>query len=142
MGRIGAVTFGTTAATSFTVNSATQITAVAPAGTGTVQVTATTPGGTSNGISYTYLAIPTITSLSPNQGPTAGGNTVTITGANLAQTTKVRFGATPAAFTIISNPQIVTDTPPGAAGPTTLTVTTPGGTSTAAIYTRIPPPAI
>ncbi|MGY1961789.1 IPT/TIG domain-containing protein [Nocardia gipuzkoensis] len=107
-----------------------------------MQVTATTPGGTSNGISYIYLAIPTITSLSPNQGPTAGGNTVTITGANLAQTTTVRFGATPAAFTIISNTQIVTDTPPGTAGPTTLTITAPGGTSTAAIYTRIPPPAI
>ena len=43
-----AVKFGTTAATGFTVNSATSITATAPAGAaGTVDVTVTTPGGTS-----------------------------------------------------------------------------------------------
>ncbi|WP_217999341.1 IPT/TIG domain-containing protein, partial [Nocardia exalbida] len=45
-----AVSFGATPATSFTVDSATQITAVTPAGTGTVLVTATTAGGTSNGV--------------------------------------------------------------------------------------------
>ncbi|WP_406238666.1 IPT/TIG domain-containing protein [Nocardia sp. NBC_01009] len=48
------VRFGTTA-TVFTVNSATQLTAVAPAGTGTVSVTATTAGGVSNGVFYTYV---------------------------------------------------------------------------------------
>jgi hypothetical protein len=42
-----AVTFGSTNATSFTVNSETLITAVAPAGIGTVDVTVTTPDGTS-----------------------------------------------------------------------------------------------
>ncbi len=42
-----AVKFGTTAAAGFTVNSATQISAVSPAGTGSVDVTVTTPGGTS-----------------------------------------------------------------------------------------------
>ncbi|WP_398780219.1 IPT/TIG domain-containing protein [Streptomyces sp. NBRC 110611] len=42
-----AVTFGTTPATSFTVNDDTSITATAPAGTGTVDVTVTTPAGTS-----------------------------------------------------------------------------------------------
>ena len=40
--------FGVTAATSFTVNSATQITSTAPAGTGTADVTVTTAGGTSS----------------------------------------------------------------------------------------------
>ncbi|WP_206764500.1 putative Ig domain-containing protein, partial [Comamonas suwonensis] len=42
-----AVTFGATAATGYTINSATQITATAPAGTGTVDVRVTTTGGTS-----------------------------------------------------------------------------------------------
>ena len=42
-----AVDFGTTPATSFTVVSDTTITADSPAGTGTVDVTVTTPGGTS-----------------------------------------------------------------------------------------------
>ncbi len=42
-----AVSFGTQAATSFTVNSLNSITAIAPAGSGTVDVTVTTPEGTS-----------------------------------------------------------------------------------------------
>ncbi len=42
-----AVKFGTTEATSFVVHSATSLTAVSPGGTGTVDVTVTTKGGTS-----------------------------------------------------------------------------------------------
>jgi hypothetical protein len=41
------VTFGTVPAQSFTVGSSTEITAVSPAGSGTVDVRVTTPGGTS-----------------------------------------------------------------------------------------------
>ncbi|WP_219823109.1 IPT/TIG domain-containing protein [Nocardia nova] len=137
-----AVIFGAAPASSFTVVSATQITAIAPAGTGTVQVTVTTPGGISNGISYTNLPAPTLTGLSPNQGPATGGNTVTITGTNLAQTTTVLFGTTTAAFTVISDHQIVAIAPAGAAGPISVTLATPAGTSTAATYTRVAPPAI
>lgn len=51
------VAFGSTAATSFTVGSDNYITAVAPAGTGTVDVTVTTPAGTSatsGADQYTY----------------------------------------------------------------------------------------
>ena len=51
------VAFGGTAATSFTVDSDGYITAVAPAGTGTVDVTVTTPAGTSatsTADQYTY----------------------------------------------------------------------------------------
>lgn len=91
---------------------------------------------------HTYAATPSLSAVSPTQGPTTGGNTVTVTGANLAQTTSVLFGATPAAFTVISNTQIVATAPAGAAGGTNHTVTTPGGTSPAAVYTRVSPPAI
>ncbi|MEU4588539.1 IPT/TIG domain-containing protein [Kitasatospora aureofaciens] len=55
-----AVRFGAVAAPSFTVVSDTQITATAPAGSGTVQVTVTTPGGTSNYLAYTHTAPPAI----------------------------------------------------------------------------------
>ena len=85
-----AVTFGVTAATSVTVNSATSITATSPAGTGTVDVTVTTPGGTSatgSGDQFTYLSTPTVSAVSPNGGPPAGGTTVTITGTNLTGAT-------------------------------------------------------
>ena len=57
-----AVTFGGVAATSFTFNLDTQITAVAPPGTaGPVDVLVTTPGGTSANTAaddYTYVAPP------------------------------------------------------------------------------------
>jgi hypothetical protein len=56
------VDFGATEATSFTVESANTIVATAPAGTGTVHVTVTTPGGTSLTHvydEYTYVPPPT-----------------------------------------------------------------------------------
>ncbi|MGY1982404.1 IPT/TIG domain-containing protein, partial [Nocardia gipuzkoensis] len=71
------VSFGGTPATSFTVNSPTQITAVAPAhAAGTVQVTVTTAVGTSNGVSFTYIAVPTLISVTPSSGPPSGGTVV------------------------------------------------------------------
>ncbi|MGY2005984.1 IPT/TIG domain-containing protein [Nocardia gipuzkoensis] len=46
--------FGGTA-TTFTIDSATQITAIEPGGSGAVQVTVTGSGGISNGLTYTYV---------------------------------------------------------------------------------------
>jgi hypothetical protein len=123
------VKFGAASATGFTVLSDTQIVAVAPPSTGTVQVTVVTPGGTSNGLAYTYVAAPTVTGLSPSQGPTAGGTSVTITGTNLSLVTAVKFGAVSAAFTLVSGTQITAVAPSSAAGPVSVTVTAPGGTS-------------
>ncbi|MGW7486218.1 beta strand repeat-containing protein [Streptomyces sp. NPDC054786] len=128
---VGAVRFGSVVATSFTVVSDTHITAVAPAGTGTVQVTVTGPGGTSNGVSYTYSLTPTLSGVTPNQGPTSGGNTVMLTGANLTGANAVSFGATPAtSFTVVSSTQISAVVPAATPGPVDVTVTTPGGTTT------------
>ncbi|MEU2121018.1 IPT/TIG domain-containing protein [Nocardia niwae] len=137
-----AVTFGGTPATSFTVNSATQITAVAPAGTGTVQVRVTTPGGLSNGLAYTYVAVPTLTTVVPSSGPAAGGTTVILTGTNLTGATAVTFGGTPAiSFTVNSATQITAVAPAGA-GTVQVAVTTAGGTSNGVAYTYIPVPAL
>ncbi|WP_231952599.1 IPT/TIG domain-containing protein [Paenibacillus sp. AD87] len=137
-----AVKFGATAA-SYTVNSATQITATAPAGSaGTVDVTVTTPGGTSATSAadqYTYHAEPTITNMSPTSGPTSGGTIVTLTGTNLTDATAVKFGATAASYTVNSATQITATAPAGSAGTVDVTVTTPGGTSVTsgvAQYTR------
>ena len=77
-----AVNFGTTAATSFTVNAnGTQITAIDPAGSGTVNVTVTTSLGTSatsSGDQFTYLANTTTTVTSPTNS-TVYGQSVTLT---------------------------------------------------------------
>ena len=79
-----AVDFGVTPAASFTVDSNTQITAISPAGTGLAEVTVTTPGGTSNNVFFTYLPVPTLTSVNPNSGPETGGDSVTLTGTDFA----------------------------------------------------------
>jgi alpha-tubulin suppressor-like RCC1 family protein len=63
-----AVSFGSTSATSFTVNSRQSITAVAPVGTGIVDVTVTTPEGTSAanaGGRFTYGQPPPIVETGP-----------------------------------------------------------------------------
>ena len=71
-----AVNFGVTAATSFTVNGATQITASAPAGSGQVDVTVHTAGGTSSTTAadrFTYIAAPAVTGISRLQDPPVVG---------------------------------------------------------------------
>lgn len=131
-----AVTFGATPATGFTVNSATQITATAPANSaGTYDIRVTTTGGTSATSAadqYTYVAAPTVTSVSPTAGPTAGGTTVVITGTGFAAAPgagAVKFGASNAIYTINSNTQITATSPANSAGTYDITVTTSGGTS-------------
>ncbi|WP_324199149.1 IPT/TIG domain-containing protein [Nocardia amamiensis] len=137
-----AVRFGTTQATSFTVVSDTEVTAVAPARTGIAAVNVTTTGGRSNGVLYAFLPAPTLAALNPDSGPETGGNTVTLTGTDLARTTAVRFGATPAtSFTVVSNTEVTAVAPAGT-GTAAVTLTTPGGTSNGVSYTYIPAPAL
>ncbi|GAA3367061.1 hypothetical protein GCM10017744_077490 [Streptomyces antimycoticus] len=137
------VRFGSNLATNVVVVSSTQITARTPAGSGTVKVTVTGPTGTSTQnvfFTYTTVAAPVLTSLSPASGPTSGGNTITITGTNLTGATQVLFGATPA--TILTNtPTQITATAPAGTGTTNVTVTTPNGTSNPLPYTYTPTPA-
>jgi serine protease len=72
---------------------------------------------------------PTVTSVTPGNGPAAGGTTVTIAGTGFTGATAVRFGATAAAsFTVSSGTQISAVSPAGT-GTVHVTVTGPGGTS-------------
>ncbi|MEU6084703.1 IPT/TIG domain-containing protein [Streptomyces sp. NPDC047108] len=74
---------------------------------------------------------PTITTIAPNQGPIAGGTVVTITGTNLTGAS-VDIGGNPATGVTVNatGTQLTATTPPGAAGPADVTVTTPGGSAT------------
>ena len=47
---------------------------------GAVAVLVTTPGGTSQPLTFRYRPVPTAVSLSPVSGPVAGGTAVTVTG--------------------------------------------------------------
>ena len=131
-----AVTFGGTAAASFTVDSATQVTATTPAhAAGAVNVAVTTPGGTATRTGgFTFVAlVPTITTVAPGAGPAAGGSSVTINGTNLTGATAVSFGGTAAAsFTVDSATQLRATTPEHSAGAVDVTVTTPYGDATSA----------
>ncbi|MDF2255653.1 IPT/TIG domain-containing protein [Streptomyces ferralitis] len=138
-----AVRFGATSAASFTAVSDTRLTAQAPPGSaGSTRITVTTAGGTSNPIPYGYLVAPTLSAVSPTQGSLAGGDSATLTGTNLTQTTAVLFGAVRAAFTVVSDTHIVATAPSGTAGPVGVSVVTPGGTSPAVAYARVAPPTI
>ncbi|MFH9355140.1 IPT/TIG domain-containing protein, partial [Kitasatospora sp. NPDC017646] len=101
--------------TNFVIASDTLITAKTPAGTGTVQVTVTAPTGTSNqNVLFTYTPVPSLSSLAPASGPTSGGNTVTLNGANLSGATVVMFGANPATILTDTGTQITVIAPAGA----------------------------
>ncbi|MFG2827043.1 IPT/TIG domain-containing protein [Streptomyces sp. NPDC048434] len=140
-----AVHFGAATATPIVVNDG-QLTVTVPAGAaaGPVSVSVTTAGGTNNGLSYTYVDVPTVGTLNPNSGPATGGTVVTITGTNLSTTQSVTFGATPAPFSVINDTTLSVVTPPtpdGAPGPAEVTVTTSGGSATAA-FTYVAGPGI
>ncbi|MFD3486538.1 IPT/TIG domain-containing protein [Streptomyces sp. NPDC058665] len=66
--------------------------------------------------------------ISPNQGSTGGGTTVTITGTGLSGATAVHFGSKLATITA-NTATSVTVTAPSGSGTVNVTVTTPGGTS-------------
>lgn len=130
LGGATTVKFGADPATSFTVNSASQISAVAPAGTaGTVDITVTTTGGTSaasNADQYTYVAAPTVTDVAPHTG--SAGQAIVITGTGFLGATTVNFGANTATFTIVNDTQLNATAPDGS-GVVDVTVTSLGGTS-------------
>ncbi|HPA50336.1 MAG TPA: IPT/TIG domain-containing protein [Thermoanaerobaculia bacterium] len=74
---------------------------------------------------------PTVSTVLPSSGPTAGGTTVTITGTNLGSTSAVTFGGTAAtSFTVSSATQVTATTPAHAAGAVDVVVTTSGGSAT------------
>ncbi len=145
-----AVSFGSTAAVSFSVVSSTKITATSPADAvpGAVPVTVTTPGGVSTGgPEFSYISAPAVTGISPSAGPLSGGPTVTITGTGFTGATVVQFGGANASnVTVVSDTTITASPPSHAAAAVDVTVTTPAGgmsgTSSSDRYTYELAPAV
>ncbi|AOP48502.1 IPT/TIG domain-containing protein [Streptomyces lydicus] len=77
--------------------------------------------------------------ISPSQGSTGGGTTVTITGSNLGGATAVHFGTKSATITA-NTATSVTVTSPSGTGSVPVTVTTPGGTSNPLLFFYIGAP--
>ena len=125
-----AVDFGSVAA-SFVPRTKHLIQAVAPAGTGTVDVRVTTNTGRSAivpGDQFSYVSTPVIQSVRPRAGSTLGGNQVTISGADFTNATAVDFGSTPATDFLVDSPNAITAVVPAhSAGTVDVTVTILGG---------------
>ncbi len=143
-GTIG-VAFGSSAATDVQYQSATQLLATTPAGSGAVDVTVSLRGRTATlEDAYTYASPPTVTSVSPAKGPTSGGQLVTIDGTEFDSSTQVFFGGVAAASMTVESPSRLTaTTPAGAAGVAAVTVKTDSGEATLAdAYTFAAAPVI
>jgi hypothetical protein len=138
-----AVAFGGVAATAFTVNSDTQITATVPAGVATGPITVTTPNGTAmNTTSFSVAAPPTISGgFAPGSG--SAGSQVFIYGTNFFNVSAVTFNGVASNFFVsVSSPAFIDATVPSGATSGLITVTTPyGSASSAASFTvtSVPP---
>jgi YD repeat-containing protein len=107
-----AVSFGGTAATSFSVGSDTLLSALVPSAVapGTVDIKVTTPGGTSAtsaGDQFTYVLPPTpvVTGLSPTSGSVAGNYNIYVSGTGFTDATAVSFGGTPGNLYSVPKPE-------------------------------------
>jgi hypothetical protein len=126
------VKFGAAAGTSVSFLSPTSLKATSPASSGIVDVTVTTPGGTSATSAadkFTYLAKPTVSSIAPTSGPLAGGTVVTITGTGFVAGSTVKFGATAASLVTFMSSTSLKATSPAGTSVRDVVVTTPGGSS-------------
>ena len=129
---------------SIVTSTAGSISAKTPAGTvGAKSVVVTTIGGSATKANaFTYVAAPTIASVSPSAGPLVGGTAITITGINLAGAT-VTVGGKAATSVVASASSISAKTPAGTAGAKNVVVTTVGGSATkAGGFSYVPVPTI
>jgi hypothetical protein len=132
------VTFGGAVAPVISATN-TQIVVAAPPGTaGKVNVVVTVAGSVSNAATYTYAG-PIINNISPAAGPSAGGQTVTIMGANFNGSPVVTFGGSVAPVISATNTQIVVITPAGSPGNVSVVVTVAGVVSNAVLYSYASP---
>ena len=131
--------------TGFAKVSATQIRVNLPARpAGSVDLQVTSPGGTSvigSGSRFTYVAaaVPAITSLSPSSGMNNVTTTVTVTGTNLSNVTRVTLGGTALSYTMKDSTTLLVFVKARAAGSASLVITTSGGTSNSVTFTAVAP---
>jgi len=119
-----------------------------PHAAGAVDVTVTTPSGTSDPLTFTYNAAPvdapTATALDPDNGPVGGGTTVTVTGTDFTDDATVSVdGSDPITPDSVAEDgtSLTFTTPAHAAGAVDVTVTTAGGTTDPLTFTYNAAPA-
>ena len=141
------VKFGSTKAPAPTKDTAGEIEVESPAGSaGTVNVTVTTPGGTSAESSadhFTYIAPPTVETITPNRGPALGGTSVKIKGKGFLAGSTVTIGSAASEVKFVSKEEITAKTALTVAGSDEVIVTDIYGTSKGGPkYTYTEPPVV
>jgi hypothetical protein len=143
---LGSVTVGGNAATVISWSDTSIVATTPPGPAGPAEVVVTANGVSSTGLAIDYQAAsvpPTVSSLSPASGTTAGGEQVTITGTGFGTTAGiVTIGGNLATVDSWSDTSIVVTTPPGTAGPATVTVTADGVTASGPSFTYEAPVVI
>lgn len=140
------VTFGGISG-KITENTPTSITVITPATTNeaTVSVDITNANGNTIPVgTYHYVFLPpVINNVFPNSGSTVGGDTITITGNNLSNASRVTFDDESSDIITNTATAITIKTPPHeTSGAVDIVVTTPGGNATASNayrYLSLPP---
>ena len=141
------VSFGGVPASAVLVLSPTEVQVTSPAGSGSVDVTVTTAGGTSatsGADQFSYVAPPVVSAVNPATGPTAGGNLVSITGSGFAASDRVTIGSVPAEGVAVVSPTQIDVVAPAGTGQVDITVTDEAGTSSTSSndqYTYLDVPA-
>ena len=137
------VSFGGTAA-AITAQSSTAITVTSPphpVGAVTVVVTTSDAQTATATNGYTYVAAPTIASLAPALGITAGGAVVTVTGTNLGNVTSLTVDGTAVTVGANSATGFTFTTPAHVAAVVAVIATTAGGSATTS-FTYADPPTL
>lgn len=112
------------------------------ASAGQVNVTVTTPGGTSSTLVFDYVSIPTIAAISPTTGNIAGGTTVTLEGSGFIENTLVSVDGVSITPTLIDTSTLRFVTPAHSAGAVQVIVSTSNGNSAPVTFTYTVAPTI
>lgn len=138
-----AVTFGGVKGTRLHVTSTRQVEVTTPRhAAGRVAVRVVAPQGTSAVTSasrFTFVKPPVFSAMSPSSGGTTAGTHVLLTGANLATTRYVSFGATRLTPTSISGTSVGVTAPGHIPGSVQVAIVTTGGRSASRTYSYLAP---
>ncbi|MCM3208584.1 IPT/TIG domain-containing protein [Paenibacillus illinoisensis] len=146
--RDAVVMFGSTPLTLAAYMNSSNVRVKVPAAiaTGKVDITLTNPDGKTSTLvgGFEYQDdIPTISGISPNVGPMAGGTTVYVDGSYFAQGLIVTMDNVEVGYTYVNSNRVKLTTPPRAiAGTVEVKITNPSGLSASTNYTYEAPPAL
>ena len=134
-----AVTFGGIEASNVVVVSETELSVTVPAGTrGAVDVIVTNPDSLSASIQFTYIDVPRLTGINPDNALASGGSTVQILGENFQEGVTVTFGGIEASnVVVVSDTELSVTVPAGTRGAVEVIVTNPDSHSASIQFTYI-----